>query len=153
MIQIDRRKFLQLTGVAAVTTSSLANIAKALAIPANNRTGTIGDVEHIVILMQENRPFDHHFGTIRGVRGFSDPRAVEIHLPLKGGGTALASVFLQPAGAFGVAPDSDNLGGPSGGVDVLPPFRVNPDSVSPGLKTLGLTYLPGTGHGWSAIHA
>jgi phospholipase C len=44
------------------------------------------------------------------------------------------------------------LGGPSGGVDVLPPFRVNPDSVSPGLKTLGLTYLPGTGHGWKAIH-
>ena len=57
-------------------------------------------MEHIVILMQENRPFDHHFGTLRGVRGFSDPRAVKINLPLKSGpGTTPASVFLQPAGA------------------------------------------------------
>src|SRR5262249_56009115 len=110
MSQMDRRKFLQLTGLAAVTTSSLkANIAKAVAIKANNRTGTIRDVEHIVILMQENRPFDHHFGTLRGVRGFGDPRAVEIQLPLTTGGTAPVSVFLQPAGPtyapFPVPPD------------------------------------------------
>ena len=36
-------------------------------------TGTIQDVQHVVILMQENRSFDHYFGTLRGVRGFSDP--------------------------------------------------------------------------------
>src|SRR5690349_9274598 len=65
--KIDRRTFLQLTGATALTTLQ-GNIAKALAIPANNRTGTIKDVEHIVILMQENRPFDHHFGTLFGVR-------------------------------------------------------------------------------------
>lgn len=47
-------------------------IARALAIPADNRTGTIDDVEHVVILMQENRSFDHYFGTMRGVRGFGD---------------------------------------------------------------------------------
>src|SRR5215813_4320180 len=161
MVQIDRRKFLQLTGTAAITTSSLANIAKALAIPANNRTGTIRDVEHIVILMQENRPFDHHFGTLRGVRGFADPRAVEIHLPLEDGGTAPVSVFLQPAGptyaAFGVLPDSNNLGGPANGVPVIPPFRVNPDNVPPADVTpeqegLGFAYLPGTPHGWQGIH-
>lgn len=35
-------------------------------------TGTIQDVEHIVILMQENRSFDHYFGTLQGVRGFGD---------------------------------------------------------------------------------
>jgi phospholipase C len=34
--------------------------------------GTIMDVEHIVILMQENRSFDHYFGTLHGVRGFGD---------------------------------------------------------------------------------
>ena len=44
-------------------------------MPAHNRTGTIQDVEHIVFLMQENRSFDHYFGTLRGVRGFGDPRA------------------------------------------------------------------------------
>ena len=26
--------------------------------------------------MQENRSFDHYFGTLRGVRGFGDPRPV-----------------------------------------------------------------------------
>ena len=34
------------------------------------------DAEHVVILMQENRSFDHAFGTLRGVRGFDDPRAI-----------------------------------------------------------------------------
>jgi len=51
---------------------------RALEIPAHHRTGTIADVEHIVILMQENRSFDHYFGTLRGVRGFGDPRAVTL---------------------------------------------------------------------------
>jgi phospholipase C len=36
------------------------------------------DAEHIVILMQENRSFDHAFGTLRGVRGFNDPRAIRL---------------------------------------------------------------------------
>ena len=42
-----------------------------------NRTyanlGTIQDVKHVVILMQENISFDHYYGTMRGVRGFNDP--------------------------------------------------------------------------------
>src|SRR5712672_4327051 len=33
------------------------------------------DIEHVVILMQENRSFDHYFGSYRGVRGFSDQSA------------------------------------------------------------------------------
>src|SRR5262245_15232930 len=162
MSQMDRRTFLQLTGMTAITTSSLkANIAKAAAIKANNTTGTIRDVEHIVVLMQENRPFDHHFGTLRGVRGYADPRAVEIHLPLEGGGTAPVSVFLQPAGAvyaaYGVPPNSHDLGGPADGVPVIPPFRVDPErvppaSVTPGQEGAGFAYLPGTGHSWQAIH-
>src|SRR5271156_4187320 len=39
---------------------------------------TFLDAEHIVILMQENRSFDHAFGTMRGVRGFNDPRALRL---------------------------------------------------------------------------
>src|SRR6202158_4116667 len=31
------------------------------------------DIENVVILIQENRSFDHYFGSYRGVRGFSDP--------------------------------------------------------------------------------
>jgi phospholipase C len=158
---VDRRQFLKLMGTAmtAMAASTLpTNIARALEIPANFRTGTIEDVEHIIILMQENRPFDHHFGTLRGVRGFSDPRAVNINLPLQSGGTALASVFLQPAGAanvsagFGVPPDSGTLGGPADGVEVIPPFHINPGSILPGLTNLGLTYFPGTDHSWAGTH-
>lgn len=36
------------------------------------------DAEHIVILMQENRSFDHAYGSLKGVRGFNDPRAIEL---------------------------------------------------------------------------
>ena len=37
---------------------------------------SLSDVKHIVILMQENRSFDHYFGTLSGVAGFSDPNAL-----------------------------------------------------------------------------
>src|ERR1700761_7424707 len=37
---------------------------------------TYKDAEHIVILMQENRSFDHTLGSLQGVRGFNDPRAI-----------------------------------------------------------------------------
>jgi len=160
MSPTDRRKFLQLMGMTAIASTLKTNIAKALAIPANNQTGTIRDVEHIVILMQENRPFDHHFGTLRGVRGFSDPRAVNINLPLQNGtGTTPVSVFLQPAGpnnvaaGYGVPANYGTLGGPADGADVIPPFRIDPNAVSPGLTSLGGVYINGTDHGWSGTHA
>jgi len=34
----------------------------------------LSDIEHVIILIQENRSFDHYFGTLSGVRGFGDPR-------------------------------------------------------------------------------
>src|SRR6202046_1930207 len=51
-------------------------------------SGTIADVKHVVILMQENRSFDHYFGTLSGVRGFGDKQALAYQ-----NGT---SVFRQP---------------------------------------------------------
>jgi phospholipase C len=74
----DRRTFLQLLSTSALAAGFPSSISRALEIPAHHRTGTIADVEHIVILMQENRSFDHYFGTLRGVRGFGDPRAVAL---------------------------------------------------------------------------
>ncbi|MDE3011125.1 MAG: phospholipase C, phosphocholine-specific [Pseudomonadota bacterium] len=101
----DRRKFLHVLGAGTIAASLPDSISRALAIPANDRTGTIRDVEHIVILTQENQSFDHYFGTLRGVRGFADPRAVK--LP---NGRA---VWYQPDGKGGE----------------LPPFRVNQASL------------------------
>jgi phospholipase C len=151
MSKIDRRHFLQVMGGAAALSKMQENIAKAQAIPANDATGTINDVEHIVILMQENRPFDHHFGTLRGVRGFNDPRAVNINLPLASGtGSTPAPVWFQPAGADnvanGFAVPPGNYGGPADGAPVIPPFHVNAPAGA------GLTYLPGTNHGWQHTH-
>lgn len=50
----------------------LPAIARAMSIDADVRSGTIMDVDHVVILMQENRSFDHYFGAFPGVRGFAD---------------------------------------------------------------------------------
>jgi len=36
----------------------------------------IDQVQHLIIFMQENRPFDHYFGTLKGVRGFNDRNPV-----------------------------------------------------------------------------
>jgi phospholipase C len=65
-------------GVPALPAALPPGITRVLAAPANHRTGTIADVEPIIILMQQNRSFDHYFGTTRGVRGFADPRAVRL---------------------------------------------------------------------------
>src|SRR4029453_4471635 len=54
-----------------------ASIRQALAIEPE-RGSTFLDAEHIVILMQENRSFDHSYGTLRGGRGFNDPRAMTL---------------------------------------------------------------------------
>ncbi len=55
-------------GVAATGIDGL--LARAAA--AAPKAGTLKDIEHVVILIQENRSFDHYFGTFSGVRGFGD---------------------------------------------------------------------------------
>jgi phospholipase C len=88
----DRRRFLKTVALAGAAAGALPlAIRQALAIPASGKTGTIKDVEHVVILMQENRSFDHYFGTLRGVRGYGDRRTP----PLPGGNP----VWFQPSKA------------------------------------------------------
>ena len=76
-----RREFLKktllLTGAAGLSSAVPASIQRALAINPTSGS-TYLDAEHVVILMQENRSFDHCFGTLRGVRGFNDPRAITL---------------------------------------------------------------------------
>jgi phospholipase C len=120
----ERREFLKLLSTAAAAAAFPTSIARALAIPANNRTGTIHDVEHVVFMMQENRAFDHYFGTLRGVRGFGDPRAVKL--------ASGKSVFYQP--------DANNPDG------YVLPFH-------PNASNLGLKYLEDTPHDWNSTHA
>ncbi len=84
----SRRGFLKFAGASAALALLPPSIRTALATPAARVTGTIADVKHVVILMQENRSFDHYLGALRGVRGFDDPRPI----PLPGG----KSVWEQP---------------------------------------------------------
>lgn len=77
----NRREFIKKAALLSGGTSLLSglppSIQKAFAInPAPGTTYL--DAEHIVFLMQENRSFDHCFGTLRGVRGFNDPRAINL---------------------------------------------------------------------------
>ena len=99
-------------------------IRAALAAPAG--CGRLTDIEHVVILVQENRSFDHYFGSYRGVRGFADPGVPMLH-----DGSGL-SVLAQP-------------GYPSGfDGDHLYPFRL--DSARNGECTNDIN------HGWGPQH-
>ena len=88
---LSRRRFLQATGLGAAAAAaaglSSGPAAATTALP-KGWSGTIRDVKHVVILMQENRSFDHYFGTLRGVRGFGDKQILRYP-----NGT---SVFAQP---------------------------------------------------------
>lgn len=77
----SRREFIKkaamIAGATGLTGVLPASIQKALAInPAPGSTWK--DAEHVVILMQENRSFDHCYGTLKGVRGYRDPRVVRL---------------------------------------------------------------------------
>ena len=76
-----RRDFLKkailLSAAEGMTSMLPASIQRAAAIDPEVGS-TYLDAEHVVILMQENRSFDHCFGTLRGVRGFNDPRAITL---------------------------------------------------------------------------
>jgi phospholipase C len=98
------------------------NVLRALA-QAPPRDGSLRDIKHIVLLMQENRSFDHYFGTMAGVRGFEDANA----LKLAGG----RSVFYQP--------DAVN---PSG---YLLPFHLD-------TRLSSAQKIPSTSHAWEVQH-
>ena len=82
MAGITRRELLQ-AGAGAGALALGANPLIQQALGAKLPPGKLTDIEHVVILIQENRSFDHYFGTLPGVRGFGDP-------------TASRSVFEQP---------------------------------------------------------
>ncbi|HSU53027.1 MAG TPA: phospholipase C, phosphocholine-specific [Candidatus Dormibacteraeota bacterium] len=77
----SRRNFLKfaamLSGAAGASGLIPDSIQRAYAIEPEPGSSYL-DAEHIVILMQENRSFDHALGTLQGVRGFNDPRAIRL---------------------------------------------------------------------------
>ncbi len=107
---------------AAASTLMPPNVQRALARGLQGKS-SLTDIKHVVLLMQENRSFDHYFGTLAGVRGFDDPSP----LRLSNG----QSVFYQP--------DADNPDG------YLLPFHLDTHASS-------AQKIPSTSHAWAVQH-
>ncbi|WP_035059381.1 phosphocholine-specific phospholipase C [Andreprevotia chitinilytica] len=126
----DRRDFLKMfastAGAAAAMTLIPESIRKALAIEANSVTGTINDVQHIVVFMQENRSFDHYLGHLKGVRGYNDRFPVTLPNGLP--------VWFQPR-------KEDQT-------QTVLPFRY--DTTNPNVNAQCVGGLP---HNWATSHA
>jgi phospholipase C len=124
MPSTTRRRLLGSAAAAGAATLLPMNVQKALAdSAANPGPGRFSDIKHVVLLMQENRSFDHYFGTLSGVAGFSDPHAVKL--------STGRSVFYQP--------DSQNPDG------YTLPFHLDTNSTS-------AQSIPSTSHAWSVQH-
>jgi phospholipase C len=112
-------------GVAAAAGGLMPpNLRRVLAQAAQKSPhGSLRDIRHVVILMQENRSFDHYFGTLAGVRGFDDPKALTLSTD--------RSVFYQP--------DAVNALG------YLLPFHLD-------TRTTSAQKIPSTSHAWAVQH-
>jgi phospholipase C len=123
---MTRRRLLgsaaRLAAAAAAAAVLPPNVRRALAQEPTRR-GSMKDIKHVVLLMQENRSFDHYFGTLAGVRGFDDPKAMTL--------STGRSVFYQP--------DPVN---PEG---YLLPFHLDTRKTS-------AQRIPSTSHAWSVQH-
>ncbi len=119
-----------LTLAAGSATMSLLPPSLHRAMAAPMPPGGLGAIEHVILLMQENRSFDHYYGSLRGVRGFSDA----VPLRLRNG----ASVFHQPTSVPGAA--------------VLP-FSLHEAALRAGRPDSDIQYLDSLDHQWNGSTA
>ena len=128
--KLSRRRLLgSAAAVASGAVSAVTlppNIRKAVAAADGQPAGSfdMANVKHVVILMQENRSFDHYYGTMSGVRGFADPDV----LTMANG----RSVFYQP---HPLNPDG-----------YLLPYHLDSQTTS-------AASIPSTRHAWAVQHA
>ncbi|MFG1865254.1 phosphocholine-specific phospholipase C [Microbispora bryophytorum] len=144
MPELSRRNFLgtaaAVTGAAAVG-AALPNASAAAATTQKKPGhppkpyGDIRDIKHVVVIMQENRSFDHYFGALKGVRGFGDRSTIV----LPGGKT----VWEQPKTL-------------TDGADTQYPWRLSGaktwSGATPPSAELGAANYGGTSHGWTDQH-
>lgn len=55
---------------------SLSAVSLLVAAASAVHAGNLSDVKKVVLFMQENRAFDHYYGTMAGVRWFRDPNVL-----------------------------------------------------------------------------
>lgn len=122
---VSRRQFITsaaaLAGAAGLAGTLPKRLAEAAA--AKPHRFDLSQIKHVVLVMMENRSFDHYFGTFPGVRGFNDPHAMR----LPNG----RSVFQQP--------DPSNPDG------YLEPYHMS-------TITTGAAAVPSLSHDWRDQH-
>jgi phospholipase C len=127
MPDLTRRRLFSAAGATAAAAFAAEflppNVRRAVAETPAHVNGKLHDIKHVVILMQENRSFDHYFGTLPGVRGFSDPDAITLD--------SGRPVFYQP--------DVENPAG------YLLPFHLD-------TRTTSAQAIPSTSHAWAVQH-
>jgi len=71
---VTRREMIKTAAAAAAAgmSSACARDAFPRVLADASSCGHLTDIEHVVIFIQENRSFDHYFGSYRGVRGFAE---------------------------------------------------------------------------------
>jgi len=141
MSELSRRGFLGATAAAAgaAVIGAALPATDAQASPTSRR-GDIRDIKHVVILMQENRSFDHYFGSLKGVRGFGDRATIT----LPGG----LPVFKQPTTPPGVPVTATQY--PWHLSDA--PASAYPAGHRPPSSEVGAQGYGGTSHSWDDQH-
>ena len=134
MNDLSRRGFLGAT-VGAAAVSALPTDAK-----ENKKKeklfGDLRDIKHVVVLMQENRSFDHYFGSMKGVCGFGDRATIM----LPGGKT----VWEQPQTPLTLTAPTQ-FPWPLSGTDKY-------QGAVPATAEIGAANYPGTAHSWEDQH-
>ncbi|MFF6995864.1 phosphocholine-specific phospholipase C [Streptomyces sp. NPDC008313] len=122
MSDVSRRKVLGTLAGGAALSFLPPSLHEVMAAPMPR--GGLRAVEHVIVLMQENRSFDNYFGTLKGVRGFGD--RTPLRLP------SGADVFRQPR---------------PGGGEVLP-FSARRAALDAGRPESDIQYLGSLPHGF-----
>jgi len=143
---LTRREVLQAGAAAGIATLAADPLVQ-LAMAARPRGGKLTDIEHVVILIQENRSFDHYFGTLPGVRGFADPSGQEaLHqpgYPVAGFEGELLPFHLETNGAPQCFPDITHQWAPQhhcwdgGKMDGFVKAHLEVDGEAAGPATMG----------------
>jgi phospholipase C len=120
---LTRRRFLGTAAAGAAGLGLLPASMRQVLAATPERTGSLRDVKHIMFVLQENRSFDHYFGTLPGVRGFSDRTAIRL--------STGRSAFFQPDA---LNPDGYEL-----------PFHLDTTTTS-------AAALTDTSHAWPVQH-
>jgi phospholipase C len=146
MPELTRRRLLTAAGATAAAAFAAeflpASVRRALASGPPPGSGRLSDIKHVVILMQENRSFDHYFGTMPGVRGFSDPSVL---IQQESGPTQGKPLWYQPLALTPTLLDSTPTGTYTNPDGYVVPWRLN-------TVTTSAQSIPSTSHAWTYQH-